>query len=231
MDTSSEFKNSTVVVQNGVTNGGAVFSETETVVNLGTDTVTFVPGGDHPGAEFIFSGQSRLSITSGRLEVCAPATGTNQQIAIYGPKTNSGGLLGQVGCLVQQNGCALITTSGAQSMMLIHGTIYAPAASLNLALTNIGYQVVNRGIIARVVQLALTPSGIYTDPVIFSPDFGSVIPADRDVILRACPGTSNCAPGAEKIRAVVHFDDSDPSCNPDYCPGYGVRVTSWRVLR
>jgi hypothetical protein len=144
-------------------------------------------------------------------------------------------VVGQSGCvvltLVQSGNCALLTTLGNQSMLQIHGTIYAPRSLLNLALTNIGYMVVNRGIIARVVQLALTPSAVYTDPVIFSPDFGSIIPADRDVVLRACPGTSDCARGTEKIRALVHFDDSDPSCNPDYCPGYGVRISSWRVLR
>jgi hypothetical protein len=234
MDSPAEFKNSTVVVQNGSTNGGAVFVETNTVVTLGADPVAFVPGGDHPGAEFIFSGPSQLAVSAGRFEVCAPASGTNQQIGIYAVGSN-GGLIQQTGCtiltLLQSGNCALITTSGNQSMMLIHGTIYAPASLLNLNLTNIGYQVVNRGIIARVVQLALTPSAVYTDPVIFSPDFGSVIPADRDVVLRACPGSSNCAAGTEKIRALVHFDDSDPSCNPDYCPGFGVRISSWRVLR
>lgn len=191
-------------------------------------------GSDHPGAELVFSGTTQLEVTNGRFEVCAPANGFAQQVGIFGVKTSVGSLTAQSGCLVQTPyptaGCAFIKTSGNQSMLLVHGTLYAPAAVVDLGLTNIGYQVVSRGILARVLALALTPSSDFTDPVIFSPDFGSVVPADRSVLVRAC-SAANCPAGSVKISALVDIKDSDASCHPSFCPGYAVKVRSWSIER
>ncbi|MEU6311466.1 hypothetical protein [Streptomyces sp. NPDC047014] len=79
------------------------------------------------------------------------------------------------GCLTAGSGCAVIKstadadTAGAQSRLLIHGTVYAPTAAVDLSMSRVGSQVVTRGIIARTIALGISPAAGYLRPVIGIP--------------------------------------------------------------
>jgi hypothetical protein len=199
------------------------------------------PIADHPGTEFIFGKTARMDVQKGRFEICSPVSALRQQIAIYGVKANTGTTLkAQSGCVAavgysgNEDGqhCALLTTGGNNSWVMVHGTIYAPAAVVEFKMTNVGYQVVSRGIIARVLSIHVTPSTVFTGAFISSPGFGSVTAADRDVFLtayhcRRVACDNEVDPGSrsnKKLQAHVTFQDT-PS------PGSSVTVESWTVVR
>ncbi len=187
---------------------------------------------DHPGVEFIFGGQSRMLVTDGKTELCSPVVGTRQQIAMYGVKTGQGQLKAQDGCIVAQpydpNGssvCAMVKApQGSKPAFIVHGTIYAPHAAIDLSLQGVGYQVVSRGIIARVVVLRISPSALFTDPLIYSPNFGTVPGAPRKMVLTACIGDALSARRqrpAEDPLACSHPGRATKTTTP-VVPGYKV---------
>ena len=160
---------------------------------------------------------------------------------MYGVKTNQGQLRAQSGCILAQPyhagggggaGCAMVRApEGSKPAFIVHGTIYAPKAVIDLSLQGVGYQVVSRGVIARVVALRISPSSLFNGPLIYSPDFDTVPGAPRKVTLTACIG-GVCPPdgsGKPKIRALVRIKDSDEFENPGV-PGYKVFIDSWSVL-
>jgi hypothetical protein len=194
-------------------------------------------GNDHPGAEFILSGPSRIQMGDMRFEMCSPVSGNRQQNALYGAKDTVGDLIAQNGCISAQPypgvGCAMLSTeSNRAPMLVIHGTIYAPRAAVDLAVKSFSYQAVSRGIVARVVALEMFPNAVFTNPVIYSPDFGTVVGADREMLFVACEnGTAGnkCPSGKPKLRAMIRFQDHDEYNN--LVIGHTVKVDSWTVLR
>jgi uncharacterized membrane protein len=66
---------------------------------------------------------------------------------------------------------AVLKAAGAASTteLSILGTVYVPKGVVDLGLTNVANTVVNRGIIARHVQLSLVASASYTGPLISIP--------------------------------------------------------------
>lgn len=188
---------------------------------------------DHAGTEFIFGGTSQMSVGDGRTELCAPVSGNRQQISLYGVKTAAGSLIPQTGCTVVQpypTGCATVKTGGPKPMFVVHGTVYLPAGVMDLSLQTVSYQVVSRGIIARVVALGISPSADFKDPLIYSPNFGSVVGAPRRMLFTACENGPCTSGGKARLRALVRFEDTEPN-SFNVSPGNRVIVESWTVLR
>lgn len=201
---------------------------------------------DHAGVEFIFGGQSRMVLNDGKTEICSPVSVSSnpprQQIAIYGVKANQNSLRAQSGCITAQpytpgggGVCPMILApQGSKPSFIVHGTLYAPAAAVDLTLQNVSYQVVSRGIIARVVAFSVSPSAVYKDALIYSPNFDSVPGAPRKMTLTAClhdecPEDGSDANGTPRIRAVVRIKDTDEHENPGVA-GYKVFIDSWSVI-
>jgi hypothetical protein len=137
------------------------------------------------------------------------------------------GFTAESGCILSHpyaGTCALLTTSGAQTGLALQGTLYAPAAAVDLAQTNRSNQVAARGIIARHIALSVTPSTscLPSCPAMVSlPSSGPATYADRTVLLTVYPnGSSN-----PSLRVTVTIQDGGGAT-----PGSAVTITSWSVL-
>jgi len=143
-----------------------------------------------------------------------------------------GGIAPPSGCITQTpfptsgsdgTHCALIKSSGAQSLLSIHGMVYAPRAAIDLAATNASAQTFSGGIVARTFRANVTPASTFTGQLISVPGGVSLPNGPRIVDLVASvprPGG-----GTEvQLRATVRFVDQ-PS------PGTSVEVLSWDVER
>ncbi|MFE3764577.1 hypothetical protein ACFXPI_22805 [Streptomyces sp. NPDC059104] len=79
------------------------------------------------------------------------------------------------GCLTAGSGCAVLKstddadTAADHSRLVINGTVYAPTAAVDLSMSQVGSQVVTRGIIARTIGLGIRPAAGYLRPVIGIP--------------------------------------------------------------
>ncbi|WP_205530685.1 hypothetical protein [Streptomyces sp. MBT27] len=79
------------------------------------------------------------------------------------------------GCLTAVSGCAVLKstddsdTTTDHSRLVINGTVYAPTAAVDLSMSRVGSQVVTRGIIARTMDLGISPATGYLRPVIGIP--------------------------------------------------------------
>jgi hypothetical protein len=140
------------------------------------------------------------------------------------------GFTAESGCIVshpypsQEDSCALITTSGAQTGLALQGTLYAPAAAVDLAQTNRSNQVAARGIIARHIALSVTPSTscLPNCPAMVSlPASGPATYADRTVLFTVYPNGSS----HPSLRVTVTIQDGGGAT-----PGSAVIITSWSVL-
>jgi hypothetical protein len=137
------------------------------------------------------------------------------------------GFTAESGCILTHpyaGTCALVTTSGAQTGLALQGTLYAPAAAVDLAQTNRSNQVAGRGIIARHIALSVTPSTscLPNCPAMVSlPAAGPTTYADRTVLFSVYPnGSAN-----PSLRVSVTFQDGGGTT-----PGSAVTITSWSVL-
>jgi hypothetical protein len=170
--------------------------------------------------------------------MCAPANGNDQQIAVYGLKTAMPGtdlLVPQDGCVTIQGsgGCAFWTADGSHGndspASLIHGTLYAPAAYINLEMKKKTFQAVDRGIVARAVRIAVWPNEAYDDPVIYSPNFGTVTGADRVMLMTACENGSAASCSKPRLRAMIRIRDYTDDAVVHV--GDKVVVESWTIVR
>ncbi|MFI5828523.1 hypothetical protein ACIA6C_14870 [Streptomyces sp. NPDC051578] len=79
------------------------------------------------------------------------------------------------GCPTEGSSCAVLKstadadTTTDHSRLLINGTVYAPTAAVDLSMSQVGSQVVTRGIIARTIALGISPAAGYLRPVIGIP--------------------------------------------------------------
>ncbi|MFD4866972.1 hypothetical protein [Streptomyces sp. NPDC058412] len=79
------------------------------------------------------------------------------------------------GCLTEGSRCAVLKstddadTATDHSRLVINGTVYAPTAAVDLSMRQVGSQVVTRGIIARTIDLGISPAAGYLRPVIGIP--------------------------------------------------------------
>jgi hypothetical protein len=138
------------------------------------------------------------------------------------------GFAAESGCILTHpyaGTCALLTTSGAQTGLALQGTLYAPAAAVDLAQTNRSTQVAARGIIARHIALSVTPSMscLPNCPAMVSlPASGPTTYADRTVLFTVYSNGSS----HPSLRVTVTFQDGGGAT-----PGSAVTITSWSVLR
>jgi hypothetical protein len=111
------------------------------------------------------------------------------------------GFHAQSGCVTTVGGCPLITTSGSNGNLALHGTVYAPLANFNIQLTNVGYQVFNRGIVARSLRINLTSSSTCVPPDCspFRLPTPTPVPASTSVVFQAT------IQGNKRLRALVDF--------------------------
>ncbi|MFJ7960288.1 hypothetical protein ACIQ62_28765 [Streptomyces sp. NPDC096319] len=111
------------------------------------------------------------------------------------------------GCLTAGNRCAVLKstddadTATDHSRLVINGTVYAPTAAVDLSMGQVGSQVVTRGIIARTIDLGISPATRYLRPVIGIPPepvlfttYPAVIATPASVT--ATTGFTTPAPGA-----------------------------------
>jgi hypothetical protein len=115
------------------------------------------------------------------------------------------------------NGTTMLRTTGSanNTTVALHGSVYAPRAAVDLALTNVPYVVVDRGLVVRHARLAMSPANGYTGPLISVPD---PVQSPRRVLL-----TARDSSGAWMGRAYVTL--SDGSGRNGLIP----RVTEWSV--
>ncbi|MFB6516461.1 hypothetical protein [Streptomyces sp. NPDC056401] len=79
------------------------------------------------------------------------------------------------GCLTTGSDCAVLKstddadTATQHSRLVINGTVYAPTGAVDLSMSQVGSQVVTRGIIARTIDLGISPTSRYLRPVIGVP--------------------------------------------------------------
>ncbi len=96
---------------------------------------------------------------------------------------------------------ALLTSTGsaANTVLALHGTVYAPLAAVDLRVTSVRYEIVDRGLVVRHLRLGTTSSPGYTGAMVSVPEPAR---APRDVILTAEDGS-----GTRLARARVRFTD------------------------
>lgn len=192
----------------------------------------------HLGVQFIFGGPSRLEVTGTKVQLCSGVAGNRQQVAVYGVKLGNPG----IGTLTPQRGrvakpysassnaTAVITSAGNDTVFLVLGTIYVPASAVDIHHQTATYQIVSRGIVARAVRMGVSPSAQFTEPLIYSPDFGQRPGQNpRVVVLTACADHACSANGIPKLRARVTITDEDAHAVP--YPGLKLTVDSWAVVR
>ncbi|MFJ3642888.1 hypothetical protein ACIPRD_24425 [Streptomyces sp. NPDC090108] len=121
------------------------------------------------------------------------------------------------GCLTTDAGCAVLKstddadTATQHSRLVINGTVYAPTAAVDLSMSQVGSQVVTRGIIARAIDLGISPAAGYLRPVIGIPPEPVLFTAYPAVIAKpssvtAITGFTPPAPGApvDVTDATLH---------------------------
>ncbi|MFF3020443.1 hypothetical protein [Streptomyces sp. NPDC057939] len=79
------------------------------------------------------------------------------------------------GCLTAGNRCPVLKstadadTATEHSRLVINGTVYSPTAAVDLSMSQVDWQVVTRGVIARTIDLGISPTARYLRPVIGIP--------------------------------------------------------------
>ena len=79
----------------------------------------------------------------------------------------------------------LLLASGATTVLALHGTVYAPAAVVDIGLTGVPYTVVDRGLVVRHLQLSMTPAAAGGPALISIPSLGQ---QPRRVLLTTSTG-------------------------------------------
>ncbi|MEU2451128.1 hypothetical protein ABZ605_13805 [Streptomyces sp. NPDC012765] len=111
------------------------------------------------------------------------------------------------GCLSAGSRCAVLKstddadTGTRHTRLVVNGTVYTPTAAVDLSMSQVGSQVVTRGIIARTIGLGIRPAtgylrpviGIPPEPVLFT-TYPAVIAKPASVT--AITGFTTPAPGA-----------------------------------
>ena len=128
-----------------------------------------------------------------------------------------GGCLGVGPYPAQPGSCALVrvtipATSPERTRLAVAGTVYAPTAALDIAMTGLRSQVFSRGLIARAIRIGLQPAadfrrptaGIPPETVVFTayPD-GSVTPTTVAASVRFAPADRARAIDGNSARATI----------------------------
>jgi hypothetical protein len=126
--------------------------------------------------------------------------------------TYSAPLRGQTGCVIAAGGCELLTTNGNPARVVLWGTTYAPAASVNINLPGQNITVIRRGIITRRLVIGVPASGSTLGPI--------EVPTTEVASGRVVTFVARVN-GTTKLTADVSYDDVLNT----------VTVTKWAVER
>ncbi|MFE4258374.1 hypothetical protein [Streptomyces sp. NPDC056883] len=138
---------------------------------LGVDTVDLGACGVTKGDQL-----SRLAVDytarlgTGSTDAAVRLDGVELDIVFRAPS-----LRALSGCLTTGSDCAVLKstddsdTATQHSRLVINGTVYAPTAAVDLSMSQVSSQVVTRGIIARTIDLGISPTTRYLRPVIGVP--------------------------------------------------------------
>jgi hypothetical protein len=167
---------------------------------------------DNPAPNWGVSKLNGVTVTYSASVPASPSTSVTEKLdglwleVTYAPTP----LKAATGCLLIRGGgsaCSLFSTDSSKTNSIsIIGTVYAPASNIDIELNNVSSQVVNRGVIARNLTVAITASsGFLGSPISLPPAGGGVL-TDRKVLFTAyvgcSPPTAGCQP---KLRAKVRF--------------------------
>lgn len=160
-----------------------------------------------PGAQLIFGGPSRLTVKKGTVEICRAQT-TDQSIAIYGARTDTGGYLHQSGTILKV---------ASRARVAVQGTLYAPLGVVDLDTSKLVTSAVSRGIVVKSLKLR---SGRFAGKGVAVPP--APANADVDVTVRIVATVD----GEDRIDAVVTYRRLY-----DGTSSYSTSVSRWEVLR
>lgn len=198
------------------------------------------------GVELVFGGDSQLVFDKGvQAEFCATYHQTSIPTVLYGLKSTivngTYSARGQFGCVVAVAGCDLVSdgTNGTKPAFFFEGFVYAPLASIDIAVNNTTQPYFNFGIVARTLTFTTTGSAC-TPPACTafislpdnSPGYG-IASTIVNLTVYVCPGvtTPTCATAASKRLALTaRVQLRDPGGSPT--PGNReVTVLSWSTTR
>jgi hypothetical protein len=110
--------------------------------------------------------------------------------------------------------CAAITSAQSpNNSFYIQGTAFEPNAAMDVSLNQATSQVFKFGVVARSLQIKVTGSSTFDQPVIEIPDDspGNVISTNVILSTYVCAGSSPCSTsGSPTLRARVALVDPDP---------------------
>jgi hypothetical protein len=181
------------------------------------DTVTAV------GVEFVFGGDSQIDLQKGgESEFCATYHTSSIPTVFYGLKTNVGSganiAHAQSGCVIAVGGCDVVSDggNGTKPDFFFEGFVYAPLASVDIAVNNTTKPFFNFGLITRSLAISTTGSAI-TVPFISLPDnsvgYGTAATL-VDLTVYVCPGASSCSSASGKLALTARVNVTDPSGSP-----------------
>jgi hypothetical protein len=206
-----------------------------------TQACQSLPSQPNNGAQFIFGKESRIHFDNSnvRFEVCAQASDTAQQIALYQMPVDINGLhaplaTGVVNACIRKQPyvsgsaatCGLITYDhpANKPKLQIHGTVYAPLGVIDIDMHNLNSGEVNFGLgmIVRSLMIDVSPS-TNCDPLTNDCAASAVgsTRGPREVVYTALRA------GKPLLRADVQYDDGPSGTTV----GLRVLVKSWTVLR
>jgi hypothetical protein len=221
------------------------FTTTPTAAQM--PSACIVPGATTPGAvatttsgaEFIFGGDTKLSVNrasgndGSQLTICAsnsdPLVGGGPPMAVYGLKTALGGTfpVRKETLCPPAGSCSLIDTGNSpKATLTIQGTTYAPPAFINVILNNNTKKVFYWGLIANAISFTGTGSADISNSLVDVPDqAANPTPSPTGMLLEVyvCPAVSSCnASGTPKLRVKVKVSSTSPRA---------VTVVSWASPR
>jgi hypothetical protein len=195
------------------------------------------------GVQFVLGGSTQLAMAKdSNFEICATYAKNSIPTALYGLKADLGNganiAHGQSGCItLVVAGCELISDggNGTKPSFFFEGFVYAPRASVNIAVNNTTQPYFNFGVVLRRLTLTTTGSAS-TNAIISLPDnspgYGTASTI-VDLIVYVCPGvtTSTCSTHASKrLQLTARVQITDPSGTP-VAGQRQITVLSWGMRR
>jgi Tfp pilus assembly protein PilX len=190
------------------------------------------------GVQFVFGGDSQLVFAKNSLaEVCASYHATSIPTALYGLKSNivNGAYTAhaQSGCITLAGGCKLVSdgTNGTKPTFFFEGFVYAPRASIDIAVNNTAQPYFNFGVVLRTLTLTTTASASTAAFISLpdnSPGYGTAATM-LDLSVYVCPGvtTSTCATDAgRQLQLTARVQLRDPTGSP-VAGAREVTILSW----
>ncbi|WP_427889876.1 hypothetical protein ACQHIV_40665 [Kribbella sp. GL6] len=192
------------------------------------------------GVTFVFGGDTQLAFAKGSsAEICATYAEHQIPTAVYGLKSTvvngTTTVRGQSGCVIAVAGCDLISDggNGTKPSFYFEGFVYAPKASINIAVNNTAQPYFNFGIVSRRLSLTTTGSAT-TNPLIYLPDnslgYGTASTI-VDLTVYVCAGvtTSYCSTDPSgRLQLTARVQITDPSGSP-VAGDRKITVLSWSM--